>query len=110
VHFFSFLLFLKGMRKKMKTQTTLQPLGRLAARPAALDALASTNTHPFSLLRRHASGDWGNVPPEDAAANLLARVIGARVISSYTLPDSTCLWVIADADRAVTTILRPEDY
>ena len=94
----------------MNTPTTLLSLGQLAATPSALDALATTNTDPFSLLRRHVSGDFGNVPPEDAAANLLALAIGARVISSYTLSDSTRIWVITEADRSLTTILKPEEY
>ena len=38
-------------------------LGRLCATPAALDALAKANTHPIELLRRHAVGDFGQIPP-----------------------------------------------
>jgi len=41
------------------TVTTLFPLGRLCATPAALDALTNANSHPLELLWRHARGDWG---------------------------------------------------
>jgi hypothetical protein len=90
-------------------------LGRLAATPAALDALNATDTHPLTLLRRHASGDWGELCPEDHAANQLALAIGARVLSAYTLSNSTKVWatkvwVITEADRSATIILLPADY
>jgi hypothetical protein len=35
------------------------------------------------LLRRHQSGDWGNVPPEDAEENELAIGRELRILSSY---------------------------
>ena len=35
------------------------------------------------LLRRHQSGDWGNVPPEDAVENALAIGRELRILSSY---------------------------
>jgi hypothetical protein len=92
----------------MNTQTL--PLGRVVATPAAIEALTITNTHPLTLLRRHATGDWGNLCAEDIEANRLAVAIGARIMSAYTLPDDTKLWVITEGDRSVTTILKPEDY
>jgi hypothetical protein len=33
-----------------------------------------------------------------------------RVFSAYELRDGTCVWIIAEADRSVTTILLPEEY
>jgi hypothetical protein len=93
----------------MDTHNRLE-LGRLAATPAALDALTTTCTHPLTLLRRHASGDWGELCAEDIEANRLAVAIGARVLSAYTLPDATRIWIITEADRSLTTILQPEDY
>jgi len=94
----------------MNTQTETLPLGRVVATPAALDALSATDTHPFALLRRHVTGDWGDLTPEDVEANRMALATGARVLSAYTLPDGTRVWVITEADRTATTILLPEDY
>jgi hypothetical protein len=34
-------------------------------------------------LERHASGDWGEVPPEDARENERSLKYGWRVVSSY---------------------------
>jgi hypothetical protein len=38
--------------------TRILSLGRVVATPAAIEALTNSNTHPLTLLRRHASGDW----------------------------------------------------
>jgi hypothetical protein len=92
--------------------TTSRPLtlGRLAATPAALDALVATDTHPLTLLRRHSIGDWGDLCAEDIEANRLALALGGRVLSAYTLTDGVRIWVITEADRSATTLLLPEDY
>jgi len=96
------------MEKKMTTRTL--PLGRVVATPGAIEALTITNTHPLTLLRRHATGDWGDLCAEDIQANRLALAVGARILSAYTLADSTKVWVMTEADRRVTAILKPEDY
>ena len=41
----------------------------------------------MSCLRRHQSGDWGDLTTHDAEANDLALVTGARVLSSYPIPE-----------------------
>ena len=85
------------------------PLGRSVATPGALRVLAETGTPPATLLARHQNGDWGNVPREDARENELSVKDGLRILSSYQMGDET-LWVITEADRSVTTILRPDEY
>jgi hypothetical protein len=62
------------------------------------------------LLRRHISGDWGDVPAEDAQANEDALQTGARLLSAYTLSSGVKVWVITEADRSSTTIMLPEEY
>ncbi len=54
--------------------TPLFPLGRVVATPGALEILESTWTDTLTLLRRHASGDWGEVPSKDAKENELSTV------------------------------------
>jgi len=61
------------------------------------------------LLERHRAGDWGDLDPEDWAANDLARVGGGRLLSAYQL-GPTRVWCITEADRSVTTVLLPSDY
>ena len=66
--------------------------------------------HPLTLLRRHVSGDWGDLCREDIEANRLALAVDARILSADTLSDETKVWVITEADRSATTILLPSDY
>jgi hypothetical protein len=88
-----------------------------------------------SVFKRHISGDWGDMDPQDADQNEKACATGARVVSAYEIVDVK-VWVITDAEtdgcyncmlglpacpvchgealpaplRQVTTILRPCDY
>jgi len=66
---------------------------------------------PADLLRRHASGDWGDVPAEDAAENELSVREGCRILSSYPQPGTDArIWLLTERDRTVTTCLLPEEY
>lgn len=86
------------------------PLGQIVATPGALRLLQRHGILPLTLLARHASKDWGVLPPEDIAANNLALIHGDRILSSYPVGDE-CVWIITEGgSREATTILRPEDY
>lgn len=87
----------------------LFPLGRLVATPGALAILAGAGVNPAELLARHQAGDWGNVPPEDARENERSLKYGFRVVSSYEVAGER-LWIITEADRSSTCILRPDEY
>jgi len=91
-------------------ENALFPLGHIVATPGALDLLDRSGTNGFDLIRRHQKGDWGNVPPEDAAANQEGIRMGFRLLSSYFLNEQERLWIITEADRSVTTLLLPEEY
>ena len=86
------------------------PLGRLVSTPGAIHAMATNAIDPVILLQRHRTGDWGELDPEDWAANDAARRNGGRILSAYHLDDKTTLWVITEADRNSTCILRPDEY
>jgi hypothetical protein len=85
------------------------PLGRTVATPGALEVLEAGGASPLALLARHQSGDWGDVPPEDATENEISIERGFRILSSYAVGHER-LWVITEADRSVTTILKPAEY
>ncbi len=92
----------------------LFPLGTIVASPGAMAIMANNAARDIranvrALLTRHSSGDWGDVPRSDAAANDVAITDDARILSSYRL-GSERLWVITEADRSATTILTPEEY
>jgi hypothetical protein len=87
----------------------LFPLGLVTLTPGAIETIRRAGIHPGELLRRHASGDWGDVDDEDRAANNWSVDHGLRLLSAYGQPPDR-LWIITEADRSVTTILRPDEY
>ena len=84
------------------------PLGQTVATPAALEVV--TQDEIVAALRRHQSGDWGDVGTDDSAANDEALKVGERLLSSYQTADGTKFWIITEADRSATTVLLPDDY
>ena len=84
------------------------PLGQLVMTPAAAAALAQPDV--VTALRRHASGDWGEVDDDDRRANDAALTDGTRLLSAYTSAGGTSFWIITEADRSSTTILLPSEY
>ena len=94
-----------------KTGGPLFPLGCTLATPGALETLLRTGFDGRKLLARHVSGDWGNLDREDWAANDRAILEDTRIFSSYTLGDmGERVWIITEADRSATTIMRPDEY
>ncbi len=85
-------------------------LGQVVATPAALNALRRSSQGPAEFLRRHATGDWGDVDGHDQKQNEMALREGGRILSSYQTRLGEQLWVITEADRSSTCILLPEDY
>ena len=84
-------------------------LGRVVATPGAIAVMEAARIDPVQLLRRHQSGDWGDLGEEDWRENDLAVGGCIRIFSAYGKPPDR-LWVITEADRSVTTILRPDEY
>ncbi len=73
----------------------------------------SLDVTPF--IARHQTGDWGEVCAEDAAENQLSLERGFRILSAYSFTSDIDgqnykLWVLTEADRSVTTVLRPSEY
>jgi hypothetical protein len=86
------------------------PLGRIVATPGALRTLEQANQNPFEFLARHQAGDWGELCEEDKRENEFSVHNGFRILSSYRTRNGTKIWVITEADRSVTTLLRPPEY
>lgn len=94
-------------------------LGNVYNTPGAQEVMQRYQINPLELIKRHVSGDWGEVCPEDAQANEDALQFGSRLLSAYLLQppsgeDETLtpvkVWLITEADRSATTILLPEEY
>lgn len=84
------------------------PLGRIVATPNALAQLTSEDIR--KALRRHQTGDWGDLDEPDRQENELSLREGFRLFSVYHAVNGTKFYVITEADRSVTTCLLPEDY
>jgi hypothetical protein len=84
------------------------PLGQIVATSNASALLTSEDI--LSALRRHASGDWGELDNEDLKRNDQALCKGTRLLSAYRSANGTKFWIITEWDRSVTTVLLPEDY
>jgi len=85
--------------------------GQIVATPGALDLLKRSALSPGALLRRHLTGDWGDLCGDDRARNNAALEQGCRVLSAYTLGSTgRKVWIITEADRSVTTLLLPDEY
>jgi hypothetical protein len=82
------------------------PLGRVLMTPNAARRI------PWQALkdglRRHWTGDWGDLDPQDARCNDDALVRGGRLLSAYG-QDGQRFRIVTEADRTVTSILLPGD-
>lgn len=97
----------KGNHDRPTTWPFRFPLGQVVTTANA--SLRLSTEEVFAALRRHASGDWGDLCPEDNLANINALEHGGRLFSAYGQGE-TRFWIITEADRSVTTVLLPEDY
>ena len=90
--------------------TPLFPAGQIVATPGALALVDRANKTPIEFLSRHLRGDWGDLCPEDKTENELSLKHGFRLMSSYRVTENENLWMITEADRAITTLLLPSEY
>jgi len=85
----------------------------LSLSPHYGDVLSLSICHPQqrrASLARHARGDWGELSADDVAENEFSLKNGFRPLSSYATASGQKLWVIMEADRALTTLLLPDEY
>ncbi|MCH7989174.1 MAG: hypothetical protein IID46_08480 [Planctomycetes bacterium] len=98
------------------TITRKFPLGSVVATPGALAELEKSGQTPLEFIERHSLGDWGDeLCEEDRRLNDEALVDGSRLLSAYKLKTDVKIWVITEAadedgNRAVTTVLLPDEY
>jgi hypothetical protein len=83
-------------------------LGRLLCTPGCQEKF--TKEEMLACLKRHETGDWGDVYAHDRRENDRALKEGSRLLSVYKLGEERSLWIITEADRSVTTFLLPSEY
>ena len=86
------------------------PLGQIVATPGALEAIQEAGQSPDFFLDKHVQGDWGEVCDEDKGLNDQALVDGERLLSAYRTLKNERIWVITEADRSSSCLLKPEEY
>ena len=82
--------------------------GMLVATPGALRSLHQEEV--VAALRRHLTGDWGELDEHDRRVNEHALLHGGRLFSAYGDRHAKRFWIITEADRSATTILLPDEY
>ena len=85
-------------------------LGQTVITPGAEEALQIAGQTAIEFLRRHMSGDWGELSDDDVRENELSLEQGFRLLSRYQTTKGEPLWIITEADRSATTILLPNEY
>lgn len=85
-------------------------LGETYITPGAQEALDIAGETAIQYLRRHISGDWGELSEDDVKENEMSVQEGFRLLSSYRTVKGQKIWIITEADRSSTTILLPSEY
>ena len=84
-------------------------LGHITATRGVFEHLERHGINASEYLDRHVRGDWGDIPPEDAAENEFAVNRRLRLLSSYMIAGER-VWIITEADRSASTLLFPSEY
>ena len=84
-------------------------LGAVVVTPGAKRLMKELGLDPAHYLARHVTGDWGDLSDDDKKENDFSVNKMLRILSAYGTGDNK-LWIITEADRSVTTILRPDEY
>lgn len=86
------------------------PLGRLVVTQELLQTAIERDMDPMQYVRRHASGDWGDLSDENKAQNVHALVNEGALWSSYLTRWTFIVWVVTEWDRSRTTVTLPQEY
>jgi hypothetical protein len=99
------------MSNKSSTNQNLPlfPLGQIVATPALLRHFEQHQIDARHYLKRHVTGDFGDLDDEDEAENRLSIERGFRILSAYLIADER-VWIITEADRSATTLMFASEY
>ena len=85
-------------------------LGEIFITPEADEALQFAGQTATEFLRRHMSGDGGELPEADMEYNDLSLEKGFQLSSHYETAKGEWIWIITEADRSATSVLLPIEY
>ncbi|MBK7616335.1 MAG: hypothetical protein IPJ08_18400 [Burkholderiales bacterium] len=84
-------------------------LGQVVITRPALALAESHGIDVIDLVRRHASGDWGDLGGHDKVLNEAALSNGSRIFSAYDVQGERW-YVITEWDRSYTTVMLSSAY
>ena len=85
-------------------------LGRISVTEGADHALRKTGQSAEEFLSRHKAGDWGDISDETRLKNAEALEEDQRLESVYHTSGGEKILVVTEADRALTSIMTPEEF
>lgn len=88
-------------------EVALFELGKVSVSHSAETALAESGQRPEDFIRRHQSGDWGDVPDETREKNRVALEQNESIESVYHTTKGDKILVVTDADRGATRVSLP---
>ena len=83
------------------------PTGRIVLSRGALYAIPSDLIG--EAIRRHVSGDWGDISRDSAHANELAVATEGKISSAYRYGAHPRFWIVTEADRSATMVVMPDE-
>ena len=83
-------------------------LGEIVVTSGALRKLPHEDI--TAAVRKHAQGDWGELDFENAQLNDLRIQEGGPIASIYRASNGVKFYVLTESNRALTTVLLPEEY
>ena len=93
-----------------RSRNALFDLGHVVMTPGA--GALGVDFAPF--LARHSRADWGDLDSFDKRQNDIAVKEGLRILSAYDVPvgngETEQIWIITEADRSTTCVLKPSEY
>ena len=99
---------MKTIAKKQHYGPTIFDAGKFFATPGAIQDIPPAEM--ADAMYRHLRGDWGNVGIVDWKAHETALEDASRLFSVYRSKAGTKFWIITEADRSVTTLLKSTEY
>ena len=93
----------------MNIMKALFQLGAVVMTQGAKCLMKELGLDPAHYLARHVTGDWGDLSEDDKKENDFSVTRNLRILSAFGTGESK-LWIITEADRSATTILRPDEY
>jgi hypothetical protein len=85
-------------------------IGVFVMTPGAAEAAHRAGVSIYTLLDRHARGDWSEMDEHDQNMNKLGVEHGYRILSEYKMPNKQKFWLITESDRSMTKLLLPSEY